>query len=213
MENLQRNFQETLTFVDRHVPPFDVSNLSTCAHLHGEVNDWDAILSRTASHTILRSEPLRLSAQRVYEAMALADASSWSTVFEHFRAQRQEWLGRIAGESHHPELNWRNELKRPGAFMIFQPEATLSDGAAYVASNGYLDFHNSPPWDTWVMTTPCPDGDGWRGLLCWVPDWAQELVEGGIAVNPENCIFWAQLQDGQVNWRTRDSLPPRYNLY
>jgi hypothetical protein len=37
-----------------------------------------------------------------------------------------------------------------GRLLAFALDHTLSDGAAYVATNGFFDGDNIPAWDTWI---------------------------------------------------------------
>jgi hypothetical protein len=70
-----------------------------------------------------------------------------------------------------------------GKLLLYTPDETLSDGAARVASEGFFDDDNLPPWDTWVAFS--------RGiLLSWVPPQLIPLAQVGIDVNPEVCIRW-----------------------
>jgi len=39
---------------------------------------------------------------------------------------------------------------RQGRLLCYFPDANLADGAAQVASEGFFDINNIPPWDTWV---------------------------------------------------------------
>jgi hypothetical protein len=79
-------------------------------------------------------------------------------------------------------------------FIIYQPEANLCDGAARTNSEGYYDNDNMPPWDTWIMYLQADTTLPGR-LICWVPLEHIELVERGIEVNPERCIYWATEKD------------------
>jgi hypothetical protein len=38
-----------------------------------------------------------------------------------------------------------------GRLLLFDPDETLSDGAAAVASQRFFDDDNVPPWDSWVL--------------------------------------------------------------
>ncbi len=92
-------------------------------------------------------------------------------------------------------------MHRAFAFILFEPGASLSDGAAHVASAGYFDDDNMPPWDTWVMPVPAPPGSlnsREPALLCWVPTWAREHVDAGVSINPEECLHWVEIQDDAV---------------
>jgi hypothetical protein len=85
---------------------------------------------------------------------------------------------------------------------VYFPDEDLTDGAAEVASQGFLDVYNAPPWGTWVGYFE----DGSAGprcpcyLLAWVPDALVAVASAGIDVNPEQCIGW--LTDVRVGLRS-----------
>jgi hypothetical protein len=89
----------------------------------------------------------------------------------------------------------------PGRFLIYFPDAELTDGAAQAESREFFDVFNAPPWGTWVGYFDEKSGDADRSayLLAWVPSEFIPLAEAGIAVNPEECIVW--LKDSSVALR------------
>jgi hypothetical protein len=82
----------------------------------------------------------------------------------------------------------------PGRLLHFDPSASLSDGAAQVASEGFFDADNTPPEDTWVDFVEKPEGR-WTAfdsyLVCWIPAELVEAAIAGIEANPEECLRWA----------------------
>jgi uncharacterized protein (TIGR02996 family) len=84
-----------------------------------------------------------------------------------------------------------------GRLLLFDPDGTLSDGAALVESDGFLDVDNVPAWDTWVFyfDDRTSEETGWAPfasyLVAWVPPACVDAVDAGIRVNPEECIAWA----------------------
>lgn len=91
---------------------------------------------------------------------------------------------------------------RGGRLLVYFPDQNLADGAAEVASHGYFDIHNTPPWDTWITLGHDPslgDNSTETFLLAWVPPIFVDLVRCGIEVNPEECIAW--LEDAAINAR------------
>ena len=70
-----------------------------------------------------------------------------------------------------------------GRLLVYFPHENLADGAADLASNGFYDVNNVPPWDLWVSFS---DGE----LISWVPIGLVEAAHMGIDVNPEECIQW-----------------------
>jgi hypothetical protein len=75
-----------------------------------------------------------------------------------------------------------------GRLLGFEPDETLSDGAAEAASGGFFDSRNTPPWDVWLDYVV--DSKGTGCLISWVPEEWVEAVSKGIESNPEECIFW-----------------------
>jgi hypothetical protein len=96
-----------------------------------------------------------------------------------------------------------------GRILLFDPSATLTDGAAEIASGGFFDVDNIPPWDTWVCfvyeaTYRTSQSRGFDGyLVSWVPPYFIECVNAGIEVNPEQCIGWADEMDTEFTRMAR----------
>lgn len=76
-----------------------------------------------------------------------------------------------------------------GRILYFEPAMNLMDGAACVASLGFFDTENVPPWDTWLCFADN------RFLVSWVPPGYVKRVAEGIWANPEQCINWAEAVD------------------
>jgi uncharacterized protein (TIGR02996 family) len=96
-----------------------------------------------------------------------------------------------------------------GRLLLFDPDGTLSDGAATSESGGFVSLDNVPAWDTWVWyAEDCPvSADGWTMfasyLVAWVPPHLLELADAGIRVNPEECIQRASDVDTTLTRRLR----------
>lgn len=193
--------RDCLTYIQRFALPFDETTLQRPVLLRGwDPSGWRVVLDSAPGAVALRSAALRPFARFLVEGAAF-QTPALEEGMASFQAARRDHLINSGGSGVHPALDLQAELGRPQAFVIFEPAHTLSDGAAYVASHGYLDEHNLPPWDTWVAVVPSPRGElGVAGLLCWVPSWARGHVEDGMAVNPEACLHWAELQGGRVLW-------------
>ncbi len=87
------------------------------------------------------------------------------------------------------------ELRREHAILITHWNETLSDGSGSVESRGFLDFHNVPPWDTWIgILQPDVTQKRFDSLLSWVPHWAEELINDAIINVPERCLEWLEKQ-------------------
>jgi uncharacterized protein (TIGR02996 family) len=93
----------------------------------------------------------------------------------------------LAGEGRHPRVP-ASHLGR-GRLLLFDPDCTLSDGAAEASSGGFFDIDNVPAWDTWVWGGPEQPGS-WP-LVAWVPRSWVDRADAGVRVNAEGCIRWA----------------------
>jgi len=128
------------------------------------------------------SSTLRRFAERQAETSAFWDADL-ATGIAFFQEARRRLSAEGPASAHHLDLTADGEWSRPQAFLVVEPAQSLSDGAARVASSGYFDVNNVPPWVTAVP--PRAGYEQTPGLLCWVPQWAHKHVERGIEVNPE----------------------------
>lgn len=81
---------------------------------------------------------------------------------------------------------------RSGRLLCYFPDANLADGAAEVASGGFFDINNIPPWDTWVglYRSDLRDVSLRVYLISYVPEMFLEHAARGIDANPESCIAW-----------------------
>lgn len=114
----------------------------------------------------------------------------------------QDWSATVEGVCiRRDRLLTLKPVQRPdltrGRLLLFDPGQNLSDAAAMAESNGFFNADNEPPWDTWiayVQEQPQPTG-GWTHLdsylICWMPPAFLDLVDRAIALNPEQCILWA----------------------
>jgi hypothetical protein len=75
-------------------------------------------------------------------------------------------------------------------------------GGAEVATGGFLDVDNLPPWDLWleyvIEREPAKEGfDAY--LVSRIPAAWVDRVSGGIFANPERRIGWAEdLKPGRL---------------
>ena len=103
---------------------------------------------------------------------------------------------------------------RDGRVLFFDPDGTLSDGAARVATNGLFGDDNSPPWDTWIEYVYQAPVNSQSGpfttaqsgvLLAWIPPALEEIAQAGIAHNPEQCIGWLDESSYPIADHLRDN--------
>jgi hypothetical protein len=119
------------------------------------------------------------------------DYDTWQLMVKHVVATRKQLL---------PDTQRDNLDRLAGSRLIaFDPLDTLSDGAAQVASEGFFDVDNVPPWDTWLCFVDERAGElkmhHWQPwdsyLLSWVPAHLVETIDHAIDVIPEQCVLWA----------------------
>jgi hypothetical protein len=84
-----------------------------------------------------------------------------------------------------------------GRLLVYYPDGNLVDGAAELASRGYFDLNNIPPWDTWVglFRSDSTDPSESEYLISYVPPKLVSLAGAGIEANPEVCIQWLTQTD------------------
>ena len=89
---------------------------------------------------------------------------------------------------------------RQGRLLCYFPDADLADGAAEVASDGFFDNHNVPPWDTWVglYRSDLSDASLKAYLISYVPEMFLQQAARGVEVNPEQCIMWLYDSDTPI---------------
>ena len=142
---------------------------------------WYEVNLGTANSFVMRSPELN-------PGQALTDSKDRQVLVDMVRAKRSRLLtGRTPKAA---------ELPKEGNLLIYYPDLTLSDGAAQLASEGFFDADNEPPWDTWVF---CGRYDGFNNpedygtfLLSCIPRDFRHRVNRGIQINPERCLEWAK---------------------
>jgi len=108
---------------------------------------------------------------------------------------RSEWLKQ---RKEKPIKEDRN--MRAGRLLCYFPDANLADGAAEVASAGFFDVNNIPPWDSWVglYRSDLKDPSLTVYLISYVPHVFLQQAGRGIDVNPESCIVWLNDSDTPI---------------
>ncbi len=94
------------------------------------------------------------------------------------------------------------ELRRSQALLVTDWQMGLGSGSG-LASKGFLDLDDIPPWDTWLGLVDVPEsGYGTnRCLLSWVPWWAAELVDEAVYVNAYGCLAWGHASEEGITVR------------
>ncbi|MDE2420964.1 MAG: hypothetical protein KGO49_07285 [Gammaproteobacteria bacterium] len=75
-----------------------------------------------------------------------------------------------------------------GKILVFYPELSLNDGLMCIASGGFIDENDCPPWATWFYYSLGTD-DG-SILYCWIPEAFIGIVNNAIDVDPYSCLRW-----------------------
>ena len=75
--------------------------------------------------------------------------------------------------------------KSQGRLLLYEFLETVDDGAATVSSQGFFDFGDAPPWDTWIAYSG-------GSIFCWVPNSLVQRAQAGIDANPVDCIHWCE---------------------
>jgi hypothetical protein len=87
------------------------------------------------------------------------------------------------------ELIVSNE-KFYGKILVAEIDATVTDGASEVSSDGLIDIYDCPPIDTWFHLTHEPPG---RLLYAWIPREFVYQADEAIKVNCVDCIQWFEI--------------------
>jgi hypothetical protein len=89
---------------------------------------------------------------------------------------------------------------RQGRLLCYFPDGNLADGASELASDGFFDINNIPPWDTWVglYQSDLRDVSLKVYLISYVPEMFLQQAERGLEVNPEQCIMWLYDSDTPI---------------
>jgi hypothetical protein len=95
-----------------------------------------------------------------------------------------------------------NELSGYGRVMLFNPGQAIWDGAAEDASAYYIDYTDSPPFDTWIATVEqlnivnfyqFADGFNDNGVIIgWVPKSQYFFVDEAIQVSMLGLYDWSR---------------------
>jgi hypothetical protein len=169
-------------------------------------NGWSA--SRRI-HTALRSKELAIAALSVlgegasnqykdqYVVNACAD-NERAIAFTDFIQLRRRLLAARTNRLQILMDEVNQELNRPRSLFLTQWDWSLFDGAARAESNGFLDWADCPPWDTWIAlvqatVTRARAKLGWRTddyIVSWIPIWAEKLADDGCVVIPTNPCSW-----------------------
>lgn len=110
------------------------------------------------------------------QGVITADPEAWAEAVAEVSTKRRALLrGRVEGGG-------------SGRILAFRPTDNLFDGAAELASDGFFDINNVPPWDTWFRFK--------SGILyAWIPSELAHLVQAAVDCSAEMCIWWADEGD------------------
>lgn len=112
--------------------------------------------------------------------------------FEHTIAQRRMLLRQKS-----IELLSESELLEKGRLILINPVDTVADGTAALHSEGFFDYYELAPWDTWVAfaedipeLTVSADCLMTNYLIVWVPNSSLNQVYCGRVVCMMDNISW-----------------------
>jgi hypothetical protein len=109
-------------------------------------------------------------------------AGSRKSVVQSVIAKRSQRL-----RSKH-EVIKSGKWSQAGRLIACRPDLNLSEGAMLVATAGYFDYEELPPYDTWVGFVFEPNFMSF--LISWVPDAYIHVVAEGLAVSSTECAIW-----------------------
>lgn len=95
----------------------------------------------------------------------------------------------------------KHPLLAGGKLLVYFPDEQLCEGASELASKGFFDVYDAPPWDTWVGVYHDTRG---LHLVAWVPPELIGLAEEGIYVNSTNCIDWLSNVNVELSRKLRE---------
>jgi hypothetical protein len=75
-----------------------------------------------------------------------------------------------------------------GKILVAEIDSVICDGVSEDESDGFIDYNDCPPIDTWFYMTE--NGDSRRVLYAWIPELYVHLVNEAIAVNALSVIIW-----------------------
>lgn len=161
--------------------------------------------SETDIPRCLRSAELHATAARIQPSLRSALAGpDGLTLTDGFSTLLRERHAKLPLKTPRTSLmRIEEELTRPRALLVVDWQREPTE-ASWVErqSQGYLDRHSLPPWDTWLELFPTQHPHGARlCLLSWIPPWASTLVEDALCSAPDARLTWAELTQGTLKLR------------
>ena len=83
-----------------------------------------------------------------------------------------------------------------GKILIAEIDMVISDGVSEFESEGFIDYNDCPPIDTWFYITK---EEGRRLLFAWIPEQFENYVDKGIEVNALNIFNWHKGEGSESN--------------
>lgn len=189
--------------------------MSSTIHGYRKVNEMDnlhqfkAVLQETIQYCLQPKEKTSLTKTfRTAELMPFPfsqpDLAPWPfltgnypQVIENVIRARRKRLSHFLPSHESVDL-------KGGKLLYYIPESQIADGASEVASAGFIDLYDTPPWDTWIayITTQSRE-DFFSGretfastyaiscLISYVPQAYLSFVQAGVEVNCIESFRWA----------------------
>jgi hypothetical protein len=81
-----------------------------------------------------------------------------------------------------------------GRLLMFSGYDSLSEGACSQATDGYFDYQENSPWDTWVwyQIDSTSSTNGKNIIVSWVAPELIEVVERGLKVQSLDWMAWLE---------------------
>jgi hypothetical protein len=74
-----------------------------------------------------------------------------------------------------------------GKILVAEIDQVIRDGASEIEADGFIDYHDCPPVDTWFYMIR---HNGSRVLFAWIPERFVQLIKKAIEVNMLDTFRW-----------------------
>jgi hypothetical protein len=162
----------------------DQMDIKTFTHCLSETIAWCGSRASLTNH----KQPLRAISLNVETDLSGMKAEQLRQIADHIFQERARLLRAENIEVSKADL-------AGGRLLICYPEESVWDGASETASQGFFDDSDIPAWDTWCAYGIEERPEPAFFIVSWVPPAFIKLAQGGIEVNPVECIQWASKPD------------------
>ena len=89
-----------------------------------------------------------------------------------------------------------------GRILCFYPEISLKDAVVCLASSGFIDEDDSPPWDSWFYYSlediEKYHDEGHSCLYSWVPGDLVGKLDRAISEDTYDCLIWGDVLEKEL---------------